>query len=233
MNEEKELPKLLIALERQTFRDFEVVVGDNHSTDATRRLAEKAGARVVDGGNPSEGRNAGGYAAQGEILIFFDADVVPPKDFLQNAVDEFTRRGLDVASADSEPMSKQKRDKILHELVNQYFHLTERMLPHAPGFFIMVRKSIFEAVHGFDPEIRLAEDHDFVKRAAKIGSFGYLDSVKIPVSVRRLNKEGRLKLTWKYIGAELHLIFKGPIKSDIFHYEFGHDQNKKDDTKED
>ena len=230
MNEEAELPKLLHALAGQTFRDFEIVVGDNHSTDKTRELAAAAGARIVDGGNPSEGRNAGARAAKGDIIIFFDADVFPPADFLERALDEFIERGLDAATADSIPLSINASDKMLHEVVNKYFRLTESFFPHAPGFFIMVKKSIFDTVGGFDPEIKLAEDHTFVHGAAKVGKFAVLRNVKIPVSARRITKEGRFKLSVKYLGAELHLIFRGPIKSDVFKYRFGHDQKSNKDS---
>ena len=46
-NEEKYLPACLEALSRQTFRDFEVVVVDNNSTDRTAEIARSLGARVV------------------------------------------------------------------------------------------------------------------------------------------------------------------------------------------
>ncbi len=46
-NEERHLPRLLRALERQTYRDFEVIVGDSGSYDSTRRIAEEWGSRVV------------------------------------------------------------------------------------------------------------------------------------------------------------------------------------------
>ena len=228
-NEEHELPRLLTTLANQTYQDFEVIVGDNHSTDQTREIAKKFGAKIVDGGNPSEGRNAGAKAASGDVIIFFDADVFPPQDFIEKALKEFQEKKLDVATADSIPLSHQKIDKALHEIVNKYFHLTEDIFPHAPGFFIMVKKSVFEKVGGFDPEIKLAEDHTFVNEATKFGKFAILRSVRIPVSARRIEKEGRFGISVKYIGAELHLIFKGPIKSDIFKYRFGHSDTLKKD----
>jgi glycosyltransferase involved in cell wall biosynthesis len=46
-NEERFLPYLLKSLKEQTFNDFEVIVADNNSTDATRSITLKSGARVV------------------------------------------------------------------------------------------------------------------------------------------------------------------------------------------
>jgi len=42
------------------------------------------------------------------------------------------------------------------------------------------------------------------------------------VSVRRLDKDGRLNISVKYLAVEAHLIFLGPIYSDVFNYKFGH-----------
>ena len=75
-NEEAYLPILLASLRGQTFQDFEIIVADAHSTDRTREIALQAGAKVVDGGMPGPGRNRGAAVAQGEIIFFFDADVI-------------------------------------------------------------------------------------------------------------------------------------------------------------
>lgn len=58
---------------------LEVIVVDDGSCDATAQLARAAGARVLrlDGRGPAAARNAGARAAEGEALLFFDADCVP------------------------------------------------------------------------------------------------------------------------------------------------------------
>ena len=57
-NEEKYLPRLLDSLARQTYTDYETIVADADSTDATRAIASQHGCRIVPGGRPAEGRNA-------------------------------------------------------------------------------------------------------------------------------------------------------------------------------
>ena len=100
---------------------------------------------------------------------------------------------------------------------------TQDIYPHAPGFCILIKRAIHEKINGFNEEVKLAEDHDYVKRAAKLGRFKILSSQQIPVSVRRLDKDGRLNLSIKYCLAEIYRITRGEIQSDIFGYEFGHD----------
>lgn len=227
-NEERYLPYLLRSLVAQTAKNFEVIVADNRSKDKTREIARTFGARIVDGGMPSEGRNAGAAAAKGDLLLFLDADVIlPDPKFLEDTVNEFRERGLGVATCKVQPMSDKRIDLYLHEAFNYFMWVTAALRPHAPGFCIFARKSVHDAIGGFDPEIKLAEDHDYVERASKKAKFGILKSHKIPVSVRRLDKDGRFRTAVKYLAAEVYMRTKGKIKTDLFKYRFGYDEQGK------
>ncbi len=79
-NEEKRIGAAVGSV-REAFRScgverYEVVVCDNNSTDATGKLAEEAGAKVIfEAHNQiARARNSGAAAARGEWLIFMDAD---------------------------------------------------------------------------------------------------------------------------------------------------------------
>jgi glycosyltransferase involved in cell wall biosynthesis len=222
-NEEKMLPKLLDTIKSQTYKDFEVIVADAHSTDRTQKIAEEYGAKVVEGGMPGPGRNKGAIEAKGEIIVFFDADVqMPSSRFLQDCVAEMDKKKLDVATCKVKPISRKPVDKAMHEIYNAYSVAMEKIKPHAPGFCILVRRHAHQGIKGFDEEIVLAEDHDYVQRAKKEGhKFGLLKSHPISVSVRRLEKDGRLGLAIKYLFAELHIMTKGKITKELFDYEMG------------
>ena len=95
-----------------------------------------------------------------------------------------------------------------------------RIDPKAMGFCIFATKRLFDRVGGFDENIRLAEDAEFVKRAAKIRNLGFLDSTHITVSVRRFEKEGRLAHVKKGIRINLHRMFRGEILEEEIDYQF-------------
>ena len=222
-NEEQILPKLLETIKKQTFKDYEVIVADAHSTDDTVKIAESYGAKVVEGGTPGPGRNKGAVAAQGEIVAFFDADAeLPNERFLEDCVAEMDNKKLDVATCVIKPLNPKAIDKVFHKAYNTYVVATEKIRPHAWGGCILARRHMHHGIKGFDEEVVFAEDHDYVQRAKKKGfKFGILREHPIGISVRRMEKDGRLSIALKYIFGELHMLTKGPIKKDYFKYEMG------------
>lgn len=234
LNEAALLPGLLDRLERQTLRDFEIIVADAGSTDGTRELCRSRGVILTDGGMPAEGRNRGAAVARGERLFFFDADVIPPEDFLEKALEEMTSEGIRLATCWFEPDSDNPLDQLLFELANHFVKLSLKSDPHAGGFAIFVDNDLFTQVGGFDESLRLAEDHDFVKRAARISPLQMLETTQIRMSVRRLEKDGRINYSAKCIQVELYRLFKGEVTEQIVDYQFGYDRSDKaarvDDT---
>ncbi|MDD5438530.1 MAG: glycosyltransferase [Patescibacteria group bacterium] len=213
-NEEANLPRLLTSVKEQTFKDYEIIVADAESKDKTTEVAESFGAKVVPGGLPGPGRNRGAAAASGHVILFLDSDVVlvSPK-FLEDNLTEMKKKGACVATAKVKPLTRNPIDRALHEVYNAYAIATERMMPHAPGFCIFVKKHIHEEIGGFDEAVVFAEDHDYVQRAEKAGyRFRILRSHPIAVSVRRLEKDGRLAIAIKYTLAELRMMGGGSFK---------------------
>lgn len=222
LNEERYLPKLLSSIQNQTVLPKEIIVADAFSADHTRSIARSFNCRLVDGGLPARARNNGAKLATQPILLFLDADVILPPSFLEKTIGEMIRRQLDIASCFVTPRSPLTIDRLLHQFANHYLKLTQKFYPRINGFCIFVKKDTHEELLGFDESLFLAEDHDYVRRAKKVGQFAYLKSYKIPVSVRRLSEDGRLKIVLKYIAIELHQIFLGKVRTNIFNYRFGH-----------
>jgi glycosyltransferase involved in cell wall biosynthesis len=217
LNEEKYLPLLFRQLKKQDFSDYEVIVADAGSTDRTREIVESFNHRIVKGGNVSQGRNSGAKAAKGDLLLFMDADnIYLPDDFLSTLIKEFKNKKCDIASfpvyADGNRV-----DKVAFKVYNWWVKSFQRFKAFASNSLI-VKKEVFERVGGFDESIKLAEDHEFARRAAKVGKFRFIEIDPVLVSARRMEKEGRLKIYSKYLLAAIYMEAFGPIKTDLFGY---------------
>ncbi len=218
-DEEKYLPKLLVILRTQTLQPKEIIVADACSTDATRDIALNLGARVVDGGLPSVGRNAGAAVASGELLLFLDADVdLSSNDIFERVISEFARRDLDLATVDV------ANNKISVKLYNWYVRLWSAKHPHLPGFFILAKRTLHDKIKGFDETVIFLEDHDYGYRAVKQAGarFAFLNSARIGISFRRFARDGFIIPVTQYILAELYYFVFGPIRHNLFRYRFGY-----------
>ena len=211
LNEALALPRLLKSLAAQTLRPVEVIVADSNSVDDTVALARQAGARVVAGGPPAVGRNAGASVATGELLLFLDADTQPARTFIAQAVAEFTRRRLDVATAALRPIERGAGLLVGAWVTEAYLRAIWRREPRAVGACILVRKAFHDELGGFDESLRLAEDHDYVRRASEQGRFGLLNNVRIPVSMRRVAAAGTYTYAKVLVSSEVKTLAGKPV----------------------
>lgn len=222
LNEEEHLPLLLDSVKRQNLDRYELIVADAGSKDRTLEIARRYDCHIVPGGLPARGRNEGAKAALGDLLLFLDADIVLRDGFLKVVLGEFESKRIDAGSFCLEPQTGGILTKFLINLFyNWPIQFCEPFLPHGAQA-ILVRRAIHERLGGFDEEIKLAEDHDYMRRAKDIGKFGILRSGRVLISIRRFETDGWLKTYLKYVMAELYMVMFGAVKSDIFKYRFGH-----------
>lgn len=218
-NEEKHLPRLLESIKKQDFKDYEIIVSDAASTDRTREIAMFYGCEIVEGGLPSVGRNNGAKAARGNILMFLDADGKLPPSFLKKTIVEFNRRKLGCAGCFYVPMKTNVINRMIFLVYDMLSLILQYISPHAGGYFILVRKSVFEKVGGFNEKILIAEDHNFAKKCSKVTKFRVLFSVYVIGDIRKFENKGRLKMILKYFYLGLVRIMFGDRKKPLINYE--------------
>ena len=174
-NQPETLDELLASLEEQvrpTDWDVEVICVDNNSTDHTADVIRKRGVTYIleERLGPSVARNTGAARAQGELIWFMDADAVPlGSDFLQKIIatagelGDFGGFGGPILLPES-----QRNNPIAYADHMACWSAWNKWRPNGESGFqptsIVVRRSVFEAVGGYDTEIRVLEDWDLQQR---------------------------------------------------------------------
>lgn len=91
-NKDSCVQKTIDSILAQSFKDFEVVIVDDGSTDESVRIVSSIPddrIRLIskDNGGPSSARNRGIEVARGEFVAFIDADDIWSPDYLNELVD--------------------------------------------------------------------------------------------------------------------------------------------------
>lgn len=96
-NSEKWLEKVIIGFSVQTYKDFEIIIADDGSREATKNLINKLRAEIDipivhvwqedNGFQKSQILNKAIIASKSDYLIFTDGDCIPRKDFVQTHID--------------------------------------------------------------------------------------------------------------------------------------------------
>lgn len=212
LNEQFWLPRCLESLGKQTLKDFEVIIVDSGSSDRTVSIARKHGARVLY--EPKLGfavaKNFGAGEAEGEILVFTDADSEYPRDWLRRLVDHFDEKGVVAAFGPLKPMEP----KLLHRVM---FRITTDFVPRISalfGFYIAqapnqaFRRSAFEKIGGFDERLRMLEDNELPNRIKFVGKVVFDSGLWVFSSARRFEKEGYLASTKRFLEAYWKIYFQ-------------------------
>lgn len=101
-NRRQDLLELLASLTSQTDRRFETIVVDNASNDDSVATVRQHYPHVtivpLDKNIGRAGHNEGVMKATGDVLVFLDADILLPADFLQKVTDKFKNKNVDAVA---------------------------------------------------------------------------------------------------------------------------------------
>ncbi len=204
-NEEKYLAACLATVNAQDFPDeYEVIVVDNGSTDATAEIAAQAGARVIAEPEPGlpRARESGRQAARAPLLVYIDADTHIPRNYLRKVVETFENEP-DVMSVTS-PVRFYDGDWSANLFIFCYFHIYRllnwlHIVDFIFGGTFALRSEVIARIGGFDISIAFyGEDADLTKRVAREGRIRYLGDLYSQTSARRYQREGTFITVMRY-----------------------------------
>jgi len=220
-NVEATINECLDSLMAQDYKDFEIIIVDNGSTDATQKIISSYSVTFISENKPGAylARNTGIRHARGEILAFTDADCVADKAWLKELVSCFKVKGIGGCGGDLlafKPIN----------LVEQFLSLGKLRLYHTPNPSEIIRKknhflsgalgsanmafrsSVLKKLDGFDPTLKdFGGDYDLSWRIQNLG-YPLLYNPQAVVYHRMRNNIKKMFKQFYYFGQNIPLLLK-------------------------
>jgi len=186
----------------QTFRDFELIVVDDGSTDGTGAVlvALDEEIRVVrkPNGGLSSARNAGIAAAGGRYVAFLDADDWWSPEKLARQVElmearpelVFCSTATAVRTPEGGALPDWRCGKEGGTVLERIFAANAHVA--GSGSAVVARREAFARVGGFDESLRSLEDIDMWMRLAGLGEYACIDAPLTVIEKRSDSMSGNL-----------------------------------------
>lgn len=187
----------------------EILVADGGSTDNTLELAKKEGATPLL--SPVKGRagqmNYGASKATGSVYYFVHADTRPPKSYIKDISNTF-KNGYNCGSY----VTKFDSTKFILK-INALFTRLNSLFVRGGDQSIFVSKELFNKVNGFNEEMLIMEDYDFLERIWQAGNFKLIQKGTL-VSARKYDNNTWLEVQLANLKA-VRLYKKGAPQKEI------------------
>ena len=183
-NRPDEVDELLQSLTQQTFKDMEVIIVEDGSTQPCESIVHRYAGKLQlryytkENSGPGLTRNYGAEHSQGEFLIFLDSDCVLPPGYLQAVEDELQQKGCDAwggpdrAHESFTPVQKAISYSMTSFLTTGGIRGGKKQMDkkfYPRSFNLGIRRSLYRQLEGFS-SMRFGEDIDLSLRIYKSGA---------------------------------------------------------------
>lgn len=171
-NEERWIGACLDAVFKQDYKNFEVILVDNESTDQTVKKAQKYPVKIVsiDEFLPGKAINLGILKSKGDFIVCLSAHCIPVKDtWISNLLKNFNDTNVAGVYGRQEPMAftsdTDKRDLLTVFGLDRKIQIKDSFFHNANS---MIRRDIWEKLP-FDEKTNNIEDRLWAKEVLKMG----------------------------------------------------------------
>ncbi|SHH30682.1 glycosyltransferase family 2 protein [Thermosipho atlanticus] len=200
LNEEKILENTLKNIRQQSYKNYELIVVDNGSTDNSVNIAKKFADKILfeEKKGSINAMTTGFKNAKGEIIVNCDADSLYPTNYLEKIVEAFNKSEKIVAVYG--PLVFIENGKIsnfftllgytIADFLSKVF--TNTYIVGAANFAI--KKEIYDKVGGYNTNSNLAsQDFRLAKKLSKHGKVKFIPSLIVLTSNRRFKENGTFR----------------------------------------
>ncbi len=208
-NEEANIVACLESLSRQTVRreEYEIIVVDGGSHDATRELATPFADEVFIQTSPRVGgaRNDGVLRAKGEIVATTDADCIIPPDWIERIGKDFEDGHVVQIYGPVDPIEPGLKNRVTLSLANTFSRIGyyTRSLYYTLGCNTAFDREAFIRA-GMYHCVDAGDDLEIALRMKNIGKVLFDNRLRVGFSMRRYQQFGTLKSLYEWMYIVIH-----------------------------
>lgn len=171
----------------------EIIVVSDGDTDGSSRVGEELGAKVIRMSRregPARARNEGAAVAQGEILLFIDADVTVPPDIVSQISRAFQDHP-DLAALFGSYDDAPGETNFLSQYKNLFHHYIHQTSGEEASTFWgacgAIRRKVFMELNGFDEDYRKPSIED-IELGYRLKGAGYQIQLHKGLQIKHLKR---------------------------------------------
>lgn len=208
-NEEENIAQCLVSLRHQTVprSEYEIIVVDGGSKDATREIAKKYADMVFVQTSRKVGgaRNDGILAARGDIVATTDADCIIPPAWIETIKKGFGDNNVVQLYGPVYPIEESIKNSISLFVANMFSRLGyyTRIFYYTLGCNTAFKKDVFIRA-GMYLCIDAGDDLEIALRMKKYGKVQFDGAMKVGFSMRRYEQYGSIRSLYEWIYIVAH-----------------------------
>jgi glycosyltransferase involved in cell wall biosynthesis len=167
------LSACLRSIGRSSYRNIEVIVVDDHSTDNTAEIAAGYRCTLIPAGSgtgANNARNIGAAAAAGELIIFLDADIVIRRETILEIVETLEDESIDAVVGIY--TARHRHESFVSQYKNLWVRYSYIKSPPAIdwlfGSISGIRRPSFEKLGGFNVDLLARHGHDDIELGKRL-----------------------------------------------------------------
>lgn len=195
-NSHDTLRDCLDSISSSEIKDFEVIVVNAKSTDASAEIAKRYTCKLItldEKKKASGSRNIGSDNARGEIFVFVDADVAIKKNTL-SLIDKNFKEDKDIAAITGVLSKETPHKNFFTQYKNLYMHYIFKRCPRYVDFLygslIAIRRDYFLR---FDESFKITDDTELGQRYKKLNKKILLNPELEVVHFKKYDFKGIIK----------------------------------------
>lgn len=192
-NGEATLGQCLRSIKRSYYKNLEVIVVDDHSTDRTSEIAGSFNCRLIaaeEGAGANAARNRGAREANGEIFVFIDADVVVSRETILGIVERLEEDFLDAVVGIY--TARHRNDSIFSQYKNLWIRYSYMKSPPAIdwmfGAISGIRRKAFETIGGFNVDLVAQHGNDDLELGKRLARQNVRIELDMEIEVEHLKE---------------------------------------------